>query len=112
MALDMNVSLIVPHAAEVIKEAFHSSALTAETVDFYESTSNNAGVMVLIFEKYFMRNSSRATLTVVIDNLRGHTHVHAAGSGGSQGAFWNFDWGAKGNMERVIENALSGYALR
>lgn len=49
---------------------------------------------ILVFEKYYMRNSSRASLTVTIHNFDGHTKVTAIPSGGSQGMFLNFDWGA------------------
>ncbi len=111
MALDMNLSIIVPHAADLVKEAFTASGITAELVDFYESTSENAGVMVMTFEKFFYRNSSRASLTVAIDNLRGYTRLHAAGSGGG-GVFWKFDWGAKDNMENVIYSALARYTIK
>lgn len=112
MALDLRVSIIVPQAADIIKNSFVRSGVTTELVDFYESTSSSAGVMVMVFEKYFMRNSSRATLTVTVDNLRGYTHVHAAGSGGGQSALWKFDWGAKDNLENIIYSALSQYIIK
>ena len=41
-----------------------------------------------------MRSSNRASLTVTIDNFDGKTKVHAVASGGSEGVFFRFDWGA------------------
>lgn len=111
MAMDIKVSLNISQTADIVKNAFTQSGLTTELVDYYESNSSNCGIRVMVFEKFFMRNNSRATLTVTVDNLKGCTHVHAKGSGGGQSAFFGFDWGAKENMENIIYNALSRYEI-
>ena len=57
-------------------------------------------VHVVVLEKYYMRSSNRASLTVTTDNLEGQTKVHAVASGGSEGMFMRFDWGAGNNFRK------------
>lgn len=65
----------------------------------------------LIFEKYFMRTSSRAALVVLVNNLNGKTIVTSVATGSSQGMFFNFDWGAAdsfaGSVKRILESYIT-----
>ena len=53
-----------------------------------------------------MRTTSRASLTVTIDNFGGDTKVHAVASGGSAGPYLHIDWGARENFLNSVEAAL------
>ncbi len=109
--IDMNVSLSPHQAADIVTSAVTQGSLSAELVDSYTADGNGVTCVTLVFDKYFMRNSSRASLSVTIENLKGFTHVHAAGSGGGQGALWNFDWGAGSRFTRDVADALAQYQL-
>jgi hypothetical protein len=58
-----------------------------------------------------MRSSNRASLSVTIDNFDGQTKVHAVASGGSEGVFMRFDWGAGRNFANSVESALGSYIV-
>jgi hypothetical protein len=60
-------------------------------------------VVFLVIEKYFIRNSSRASLSIVMyqeDDFE--TILEAIGSGGGTGWVFRFDWGAKESFEQKI----------
>ena len=44
-------------------------------------------IAILVFEKFFLRNNSTATLTVTIDNFDGGTVVKCISSGNGEGLF-------------------------
>ena len=61
----------------------------------------------LVVEKFFFRNSSRASLSIVIKGMDEFTsRIEAVGSGGGQGMIFKFDWGAKESFERAIPKIL------
>jgi hypothetical protein len=61
----------------------------------------------MVFEKYFMRASNRASCTVVLTG-QGARSVDAIGSGGGQGALFSFSWGA----EDSFVSTVSGSSMR
>ncbi|HKL47938.1 MAG TPA: DUF6054 family protein [Candidatus Izemoplasmatales bacterium] len=67
----------------------------------------NQNTYFFVVEKFFIRNSSRASLSVVMVELDPlHTLVEAIGSGGGQGWLFKFDWGAKESFEKGILKIL------
>lgn len=89
-ALTLELSIDPVEAYKTLKRS-----MSAELVysDIREVTGGFTSC-ILVFEKYYMRNSSRASLTVTIHNFDGNTKVTSIPSGGSQGMFLNYDWGA------------------
>lgn len=109
----MSVSLTPSEAAQVVRQQVMASGSSVEFVGDYVSRSvDGREVIVLIFDKYFMRNSSRASLSVVLENLDQYTRVGYLGSGGGQGALFNFDWGTADDFASVVAQALQPYVLR
>ena len=106
----MTVSLTPDEAANIIEAAVQNSGMSVEQVGYHQSTSpDGKTAILLVYDKYYMRNSSRASLSVLIENLEGSTTVVAIGSGGSQGAIFNFDWGTANNFENAVINAMHPY---
>ncbi|MEN0070091.1 MAG: DUF6054 family protein [Propionicimonas sp.] len=100
-------------AAEVVRTRVLASGSSVECVGEYVNRSaDGRDVVMLVFEKYFMRNSSRASLSVVLENVNGQTWVGATGSGGGQGAVFSFDWGTGEEFAAVVTTALTPYLLR
>lgn len=62
----------------------------------------------MVVEKFFFRNSSRASLSILLlpsdDGFS--TIIEAIGSGGGQGMLFKFDWGAKESFEHAIPKIL------
>lgn len=110
--INLRVSCGPEQAADLLERGVCNSGMSVECVDRYMSGADDGHVaIVLVFEKYFMRNSSRASLTVTVDNLSGRTCVHAIGSGGGQGSIFRFDWGASDNFESSVEDSLREYSV-
>jgi hypothetical protein len=65
-----------------------------------------------VIEKYFIRNSSRASLSIVMyqeDDFE--TILEAVGSGGGTGWLFKFDWGAKESFEHKIISILEDHQI-
>jgi hypothetical protein len=108
--IKLTVSLAPGEVEDIIERAVEHSGLSVEKIDTHHSKApDGREAILLVYDKYYMRNSSRASLSILIENVSGDTTVVAIGSGGSQGALINFDWGSAGNFESVVSKALRGY---
>lgn len=67
--------------------------------------------IIVIYEKYFMRNNSRASLVVTIHNFNGVTEIESISAGSSQGVFFNFDWGAGDEFASSVKNLFESYIV-
>lgn len=66
----------------------------------------------IVVEKFFFRNSSRASLSIVISAVDQFTcRIEAIGSGGGQGLIFKFDWGAKESFENAIPKLLQQHNI-
>jgi hypothetical protein len=106
------VSLSPSQAAGILNGQILGSAISATLVGTYTNHSpDGREVVVSVYEKYFMRNSSRASLCVICENVAGKTWVGFEGSGGGQGTLFKFDWGAAASFTGVVRDALAGYII-
>jgi hypothetical protein len=104
---EANVRGGVQDAADYLVNEITASSASSELVEKYSLFSPDGKCCtVLIFEKYYMRNESRISLTITIDDLAGATRVSATTSGGGQGAFFSFDWGAGRNFITTISDII------
>ena len=69
-------------------------------------------MVVMVFEKYFMRASNRVSLTVVVSGSEGEVQVDAIGSGGGQGAIFSFSWGAEESFAGTVQRILNENGFR
>ncbi len=107
------VGISPTEAAQVVKARVEASGTSVECVGEYANRSpEGREVVLLVFEKYYMRNSSRASLSVVLENVNGQTWVGYTGSGGGQGALLSFDWGTADDFAGAVAAALEPYLLR
>ena len=110
--MTFRVSLSPTEAASRIENYVISSAISAECVGkCVQRSADGQEAIMLVFEKYFMRNSSRASLSVLIENLSGMTYVASVGSGGGQNTLFSFDWGAGDDFAALPRKALGGFML-
>lgn len=82
--VDFKVRTSPEQAGQKLLNWIEKASISGSLIDQHVSRNDDFTLIVLIFEKYFMRNSSRASLTVTLDNLEGPTRVQATGSGGGQ----------------------------
>jgi len=62
--------------------------------------------MFIVVEKFFFRNSSRASLSIVLTNKESYCEATIIGSGGGQGMIFKFDWGAANSFQQSIKGIL------
>jgi len=106
------VDLTFEEARTKIKEFVLSEGASTECVGEYEQEAQDGKkVAMLVFEKFYMRNSSRASLSVIIENLKDQTVVGAVGSGGGESALFKFDFGAGSNFADVVRQAVDAYIV-
>jgi len=92
---------------EFIIEEMGRSGMTVELIDSVTREIGDTTVYIMVFEKYYMRSSNRASLTVVVTAGNGDIIVDAIGAGGGQGVVFRLSWGAEESFVSSIENILS-----
>ena len=107
-ARNFRVNLTPNEAMETIKDWVLGRNVSGVLVDQYERKIDDKKVIVIILEKYYMRTSNRASLTVTIDNFEGVTNVHAVAAAESEGIL-RFECGAGKNFSNRVENALNRF---
>lgn len=85
------------------------SAVSMNLVDESHHEFGHTKVMVRAYDKYFMRNASRASLSVTVVSDEESLFISAIGSGGGQGAFYNFSLGAEDEMAELVAAFFNDY---
>ena len=105
---NLYVSISPQEAANRINDAVTNNSVTGELIDEYVITTDSETVTIVqVYEKLFLRAENRLTLTVVIDNASGRTHIHAISGGGGQ--IFRCDGGASDSFEDSIYDAIYKY---
>ncbi len=94
-----------------LDEDIMNNALSMNLVDQSDYVNENMKVAVRVYDKYFMRNSSRASLSVTVVDNGVEIYISAIGAGGGSGAIFNFSWGAESSLTDVVENSLMRMGL-
>jgi len=108
---EFTVTISPTAAMDAIEKFVVGGSISGTLVDRYVRRLGEHEIHVVVLEKYYMRSGNRASLTVTLDNLGGQTKVHAVASGGSEGMFMRFDWGAGNNFANSVESALGSYIV-
>lgn len=87
------------------------NALSMNLVDESNFELGGTKIAVRVYDKYFMRNGSRASLSLTIAENNGHVHVCAIGAGGGQGAFFNFSLGAESQLVEMVAISINSMRL-
>ncbi len=102
------VNITPEEAGEIVARKVLGS-FSGEVLDKYVRRVGDKQVVMMLFEKHYMRSSNRATLTFLADNLDGRTKVHLSAGGGGEGLFFRFDWGAGSSFANLGRDALKDY---
>ncbi len=98
--------------ADILMNGIQSSAMSCQLVDSTSRLLGDTAFYLMVFDKYYMRNSSRASLTVTVLGYGDTVCVDAIGAGGGQGAFFNFSWGAEASFVDLVPQILYNYGFR
>ena len=84
----------VQETTELVKNIATDIGSSVELRDEICRTQDGAGMDLLVFEKYFMRSGSYASLTISVTGDDRSCYVDVIGAGGGTGIF-NISWGSE-----------------
>lgn len=90
-----------------LQEDIINSGLTMNLVDESNYSIGDTNVAVRVYDKYFMRNGNRASLSLTVVGHGNDIFVSAIGAGGGQGIIFNFSLGAESEMVAVVEESIA-----
>lgn len=96
--------------ADSLHEDIMGSAMSIRLTGQTEYSSGEFRTLTRVYDKYYMRNSSRASLTLTMIGNGSEITVSAIGSGGGTGALFSFSWGAEENFISIVERSLLPWA--
>lgn len=68
-------------------------------------------IAILVFERYFFRNNSTATLTVTVSNFEGDTTLKCISTGNGDGVF-DIGWWAGKSFIKPVRKILDPHMLK
>jgi hypothetical protein len=92
---------------ERVHDDIMNSGISMNLVD--ENMFNCCGteIVVRVYDKYFARNGSRASLSVTIAGKDDDIYVSAIGAGGGKGIFFDTSFGAENDLVGIVEDSLN-----
>lgn len=94
--------------AKIIIDEVQAAGVTNNLVGSKIRETDGVTVVLLVFEKYYMRASNRASLSVMIaEDGNGFVTIDAVGAGGGQGAVFSFSWGAEDSFVGLLQRILT-----
>ena len=85
--------------------AILKNGIDAELVHDSPRKLDDATAWLLAFERYYFRNGSYATLTIMLTESGDHQTADIIGSGGGEGLF-NISWGANASFAAMAVDLL------
>jgi hypothetical protein len=104
-AIKGNFNDIVRH----LEKDIGSSGISMNLVDESNYSYSGMEVAVRVYDKYFMRNGNRASLSLTIVGHDSDIFVSAIGAGGGQGIFFNFSLGAEDDMVNLVRYSIDKF---
>lgn len=79
-----------------------NSGISMNLVDESNYSSGDTNIAVRVYDKYFMRNGSRASLSLTVVGHGSDIFISAIGAGGGEGVFFNFSLGAEDELVDIV----------
>lgn len=83
-----------------------NSGISMNLVDESNYRLGDINVAVRVYDKYFMRNGNRASLSLTVAADGNNIFVSAIGGGGGQGVFFNFSLGAEDELVDIVRSCI------
>ena len=101
--------LITGNFEEVLRQLdkdIDNNGISMQLVDESNYSYNNVNIAIRVYDKYFMRNGNRASLSLTVVGNGSSIFVSAIGAGGGQGVFFNFSLGAEEEMVEIVQECI------
>ena len=102
----------ITEIVKYLESGIESYGMTNQLVHAINRGTEDNRVYLLIFEKWYYRTSSRASLTVMVTQNEDQIIVDAISAGGGQGLIFRFSWGAEENFVGVVRDLLKNKGFR
>jgi len=79
-----------------------NSGMSMELVEESNYSSGDTNIAVRVYDKYFMRNGNRASLSLTVAGHGNDIFISAIGAGGGQGIIFNFSLGAEEELVDIV----------
>lgn len=83
-----------------------NSGFSMSLVDESNYSSGETNIAVRIYDKYFMRNGSRASLSLTVVGQGSDIFISAIGAGGGEGIIFNFSLGAEDELVDIVRYCI------
>ncbi|MCH1627926.1 DUF6054 family protein [Ferdinandcohnia quinoae] len=83
-----------------------NSGITMNLVDESNYSIGDTKIAVRVYDKYFMRNGNRTSLSLTVLGHNNHIFISAIGAGGGEGIIFNFSLGAESEMVAIVERSI------
>lgn len=83
-----------------------NSGFSMNLVDESNYSSGETNIAVRIYDKYFMRNGSRASLSLTVVGQGSDIFISAIGAGGGEGIIFNFSLGAEDELVDIVRYCI------
>ena len=93
----------------LLEYSIQESGGSVELVDRTDYDLGDTRVAVRVYDRYYFRTASRASLTLTVVGHGDRVMVSAIGAGGGNGIIVNMDWGSEENIVRLVEESLQKY---
>lgn len=89
-----------------LENDIRNSGVSMKLVDQSNYSSGDTKIAVRVYDKFFMRNGNRASLSLTVVGCDSNIFISAIGAGGGQGIFLNFSLGAEDDMVSIVRNTI------
>ncbi|MDF2484097.1 MAG: hypothetical protein K0R46_265 [Herbinix sp.] len=89
-----------------IHEEIMNDSYSMKLVDESNYQLGDINISVRVYDKYFMRNGNRTSLSLTIAGNSNDIYVSAISAGGGQGIFLDTSWGAEEDMITMVQNII------
>lgn len=83
-----------------------NSGISMNLVDESNYSCGDTKIAVRVYDKYFMRNGNRASLSLTIVGHGIDIFISAIGAGGGEGIIFNFSLGAEDDMVEIVRKSI------
>jgi hypothetical protein len=89
-----------------VHEGIMQDAYSMNLVDQSDYQSDDIRIAVRVYDKYFMRNGNRTSLSLTIVGHGEEIFLSAISAGGGQGILFNTSWGAEEEMVSMVQDII------
>ncbi|KQL18382.1 DUF6054 family protein [Cytobacillus solani] len=83
-----------------------NSGISMKLVDDSNHMMGTTKIAVRVYDKYFMRNGNRASLSLTVVGDNHNIFISAIGAGGGSGVFLNFSLGTENEMVEIVKKSV------